>query len=222
MKNIRYMMLFGIVSLFHNGFAGVVAPKFEKDFNDLISKSKLAVVHFVDYDLLPVDKEHAAEVHDLMEQLDDLKKDFSDISHDDDFAGIVFVGVDLKSLPHMVDEYDIKDVSTFMLFKDGRPFKQRREVVKRTGMMTQDELEDWIDDHFEDFKPSVRAQQPTQQVIRYAQPTYTTRYYSRPYYGGYRPYWRRGYYGRPYGYGSGFGFGIGGRRGGFGFGIGGW
>ena len=225
MKYIRYVMLLIVTVLIQNSFARVVAPKFEQDFKDLIAKSKLAVVHFVNYDLLPEGEKQRAETDALHEQLDDLKEDFSDVSRDDDLTGVLFVGVDLRAVPDLVDDYDIKDLSTIILFKDGKPFKRRGVVVKRTGMMTQDELEDWIEDYFEDFKPAVATQQATQ-VVRYAQPVYTTSYYSRPYRRYYRPAWR-GYYGYPYGYGrrgfgwgSGFGFGIGGRRGGIGFGFG--
>jgi hypothetical protein len=136
----------------------------------------------------------------------------------------MFIGIDLRAVPDLADDYDIKDLSTIILFKDGKPFKRRGEVVKKTEMMTQDELEDWIDDYFAEFKSSVATQQSTR-VVRYTQPVYTTRYVEHPYRRYYRPAWR-GYYGYPYsygrgyGWGSGFGFRMGGRRGGFGFGLG--
>lgn len=238
MKYIRYAMLFVGMIIVQTNYAHVETPDFEKEFNDLISKSNLAVVHFVNYDVIPVGKEHATEARALTEQINDLKEDFADVSDDNEFVDVAFIAVDLRAIPDLADDYGIKDLSTIILFKDGKPFKRAGEVVKRTGIMSQEDLEYWILQYFEDFITKLRVyarnKRPIHKMTNYTYNPYELHYYYRPFSSTnwYRSYWQRPYYqkyrGRPYywrhnGYGHGMaseGIGMYGHRGGIGYGFG--
>jgi len=274
----------------------VEVPRFRSSFKNKIAKYELAVVHFVNYDILSQEEMEDQEFATKKSRLDDMKKpsveevaskmsaadiegmtkhgmtmdnmgmdkkEMPDPSHADymldmledmkesfraaadstryERANIGFIGVDLTQIPHLIEEYDLYDVSTLMLFKDGVPFKVKGKVVKTNALLTsRSKVKDFINAHFDTIIADIledlaeqERQRPQTRVTRvYSYPrrvyrTYPRHYgYGDPSWGGYwrggygwrYPYWRRyGYWGRPYG---GFGFGFGGRRGGFGIGFG--
>jgi thiol-disulfide isomerase/thioredoxin len=235
----NYGLLFVIVVIVQTSFADVQTPRSEQAFKDVLAQSKLSVVHFVDYDALPIGKEHAIEAHALTEQIKDLQEDFDEVSYNDDFSNVQFIGVGVQAIPSLRDEYNIKDLSTIILFKDGQPLKRYGEVIKRAGIVSQELLEDWIETYFGDYITKLRVyarnEKPQSRVVNYTYDPYELHYYYRPFdtTTWYRSYWERPYYrtyrGRLYywrhnGYGhgasTGEGIGIGGHRGGVGYGFG--
>ena len=203
-----YALLFVALVSIQTSFAEIETPYFEQDFKDLITKSKLAVVHFTDYDVLPVGEEHAAEAHTLTKQLKDLQEDFDEVSYNQDFSNVRFIGVGVQAIPGLKDEYDIKDLSTIVLFKDGKPFKRYGEIIKHKGIISQEVLEDWIETYFGDFiikqRVYARNKKPQHRMVNYTYDPYELHYYYRPFnsVNWYRSYWQRPYYrtyrGRPY------------------------
>jgi len=271
---IKKIFLVLLAGALFDGFAiqaKLYTPNFEKSFQNQIKRHDLAVVHFNPF---ATDEEDEPELDDMKEGFAELSQDKRYKN-----ADIAFIGVNLNNIPDLALDYDIEvpdwaaieaaedaaeangtepdeiDItqdqeSTLMLFKEGKPFTIKGKVVKHTGFMTEEEMEDFIEAYFGDFIDSILVQKraDTQQraQVRQARPAaqrvstryavgqqpatrvYRTRVYRRPY--GYygRPYF--GYWGRPWGgyrrwgygprFGLGFGFGRGYRRGGFGFGFG--
>ncbi len=258
----------------------VKIPQFRSKFKNLIIKNDLAVVHFVNYDVLPHQEEQAAkpkqktslddrtvpvaqemmhkedmddekmqepsEADYMLDTLGDMKEAFRAAAKSTRYkrANVVFIGVDVTKIPRLMEEYDLREFSTLMLFKDGIPFEFKAKVVKTHALLTsRSKIKDFIDVHFDDFIADIlediaeqERRRPRTRVTRvysYPRRRYHSGYYGYghgyPYrgygyggryrrYGGYGyPYGGYGYGGRGYG---GVGFGHYGRRGGFHIGIG--
>ncbi len=146
------------------------------------------------------------------------------------------------------DEDDIEitkeQESTIILFKEGKPFKEKGKIVKRTGFMTERQIKDFIEVHFgsiiDNLLSSKETEEREREKVREARPATKRTVYRYPagqkpgtrrYRVGYTPqrtYVRRvyrrpsyGYYGRPWGgYGWGGYGGYGWGRPGFGIGFG--
>jgi hypothetical protein len=156
-------------------------------------------------------------------------------------AGMHFlrVNVDKPQYKKVADEYNLEQLPTIMLFKDGEPDKVDGEVATLSGFTSVQEIKSFIEDNFSsDITAAIREIQQTEEpavrnvtyrVVRErprprisfgigAGYPYNDYWYGRPYgYGPYySPYWGGGWGGyRGWGrggwggYGGGVGFGIG-------------
>lgn len=249
--------------------AKLYTPEFERNFYNQLDRHDMAIVHFNPF----VEDEGSADLDRMKDAFFSLSKSDRYRDSDVGFIGVNLQKLPQLAQDYGIETSDgalleedsvpaakkqkiddkAEDVtkiasnvvseSTLILFKDGKPLKEGGKIVKRTGILTEGEIRNFIEHYFGEYidriikekrdayteRERVRVvTQPTtvRRVYRYP----TTSYYSSDYYPGYysRPYWG-GYYGRPWGggywggpgVGIGFGFG-GGRRGGFrgGFGFG--
>lgn len=222
------------------------APSTLKEFNDILARADLAVIHFNPYGLgdVPVSDE---------DTLEEMKQDFIELAQEKRYlmANVAFIGVNTARIPVLAKEYNINPEAkaTLVLFKDGNEYK---EAKRKVGYLTKGQMRAFVEKYFGDIidKLIVRRPQPQQRVVtRYSAPTsysYPINYYDNDYYPRvvtrynapisysypvdyydydyYNPRERYAYPSYGYGYpgwggwGPGIGFGIGGD--GFGFGIG--
>lgn len=193
-------------------------------------------------DLDMADMKMSRQSKEMLDSLDQMKEAFKDAAESTRYerAGVGFIGVDVTQLPELIKEYDLHQLSTVMIFKDGVPFKDQGEIIKNHELLTtRAKIKNFIDTYceklIEDILEQVDMQErerPRTRVTRvYTYPRYST-YYAPGYYGygypswgyGWRyPYWRRyGYWGPAWGgfdYG-GYGYRWGARRAGLGIGFG--
>ena len=135
-------------------------------------------------------------------------------------ADLIFLAINTRKRKTvgMDRSYGITEVPTFMLFKDGVPYKDSTgRVVAKTGFFERPALEKFINTHFKDFieknrkrNAEIRRRKAEERSFYwgwgwgypyyggYGYPYYGYPYYwGYPYYRGYYPYYR-GYYQRPY------------------------
>jgi len=185
------LLFLGVMSM----HAGVYVPKTKSEFENIISQADLAVVHFINYDLidqaLAYEKEGdeakdetsdeaqilsealAAEgcsVELLEDQLDEMKDAFKLASNSRRYqeAGVAFVGVDLRDIPAFIKEYELENIlSLVMLFKDGEPFTSRGKLVETNACITSRlKFKQFIDEYFGDYIEDAIAKQESQRQVR--------------------------------------------------------
>jgi len=240
-------------------------PAFERSFDKQIKRHDLAVVHFNPY---PKSFDEPA-LDRMIAAFKSLAK--RDRYRD---ADVAFIEVNLEAMPDLADDYDIavpdwqsieesaeealqqdaaqpedfniekSQQSTIMLFKEGKPFKEKGKVINRVGFMTKSEIEDFIAVYFASFIDSIIAEQKQEEreleqsraqreaqlratqkpiIVKQpvvtqpvvTQPVVTRRVYVDDYYPRRRRYWRGPGVGIDFGWGRG---GIGWGRGGIGWG----
>ncbi len=181
----------------------------EKSFYKLVSREELAVVMFYEKN-----KETKRDP-EMRRNIKDLEYMFRSASKKPLYreARVQFLQVNIakRKLDLLAQSFNVTQMPTFMLFKNGIPYKSDGAIVQLKGTVKREQLIAFIDEHFEErideiMKDIVEYRKQRAQVRRY-------RYYSRPYYSPYfyyRPYYnywyypyRHGYY--PYGFGFNFG-----------------
>lgn len=187
--------------------AKIHTPKSADRFQFLISMAPFAVAHFVDYDRTNKDSD-----------LDIMQNILSRLSKEAEYtkAGVIFIGVNRKTVPELFDDFSITGNSTILLFKKGDVVTKDDKQAELNGFITdkssiQNFIEEYlgsaIDKHLEKRPRKQRRVVREYPVRRSYAPVYDYGYYDDYYY----PY-DYGYYG----YGPGFSFGVGD---GLGFGV---
>ncbi len=247
------LVLFGSVRI----QAKLYDPDFERSFYKQIARHDLVVVHFNPYpegadepqlermldafvNLSKRDRYRDADVAFIevnLEKIPDLGDDYDiDVP---DWQAIEEAAEEAVQQDAAEPEGDLEieksQQSTVMLFKEGKPLKEKGKVIKRAGFMTKSEMEDFIEVYFASLidniiagkKQEERAREQVRVIktkpVVVTQPVVTRRVYTYDddYY-----YPRRRFFGPRFGIGFGFGRrgfgGIGfgrrgfGRRGGLG------
>ncbi len=221
----KYLLLvLGAISM--HCHAALYRPATVEDFHRIIGPSPITVVNFVDFN---PNQPRPANIANM-------QKVFKDVSDDTpyDRANSAFISVNLSVLPRLRTsvqglENAMQDADTIvMLFRQGVALTSNNQPVYKSGVLTKQELSNFIYTHFKsEIDARARQQQPIQPVV-YQQPPVV---YQEPQVivqepvvvrrGGYYPGPRRRWFGPWGGINIGFGGGRGfGRRGGFGPGRG--
>ncbi len=164
----------------------------ESSFNRVLDKNELVIAMFY---------------HDSRDNREQLR-DFKSAGRDEKY--VAYVSVDLKSssLDQLGDIYKVKNMPTFILFRNGRVYSERGQKAVITGEQGPSDLRNFVRDHFQDYIEDIREKKREEQRESRASVSFGVGYgypYSYgPYYG--YPY---GYYGYPYYSRPGFSFGIG-------------
>jgi len=121
----------------------------------------------------------------------DMFKEASKIFRYDD-ADLIFLAINIgkKRSEDIAATYGVRDVPTFILFKDGLPYKDASgQIIKITGHLERPQLEKFIDNY---FSKSIEKNRKRNQEIRKIKIQQSL---ARPYW-GWGGYWGWGY---PYG-----------------------
>jgi hypothetical protein len=198
------------------------APTTVAAFDKILTNFDLAVIHFNPFGIgdVPEDEEEVVE---------DMKQDFLELSQENRYRNVAFIGVNTARLPALAQRYNIDPAAkaTVVLYKDGNEYK---EAKRKTGYLTKGQMRAYVEKYFGDIIDKLATRYPSERIVtrtyqpttyRYSYPVYDYDYddsytYYYPRY-RYRPYFWGGY---PYygGWGPGFGFNVG--AGNYGFGIG--
>jgi len=124
------------------------------------------------------------------QRIKDLKKDFRDLSRNPKYkrAGFTFLAANITDHRNkdLVEDYKISKAPAFMLFLDGKPFRDAKgKVIRLHGYFKEDQIDRFIGRNFSKF---LKANRRCLAIIRQKQRMYSS--------------WYPGWYG-------GFGFGLG-------------
>lgn len=214
MEHIRGPVITGIIKRVAAGLALVLACSWGSDvqakdrldkvssirsFNKIAEKSEMAVVVFYEKD-----KKKMRDNKDLTTQVERVERIFSNVSRSFDYkeAEMVFLQVDVarKDLQGLLGDYGINTIPTYMLFKFGEPVKKGDKIAMLTGMVSSDQIRQFIDIYFKDRIKSIVEEKAKLREKR-AEENYYYGWgwgFGYPYY-----YWNYPYYG----WGAGCGYG---------------
>lgn len=155
---------------------------------------------------------------DWHENIKMLLKEYKMVSDSPFYRGsrLRFIAVDIgkKGINDLEDEFGIRTVPSFVLFKSGIPVRNdANQIVVLSGFATQERIKEFIQKYLrEDLEEQFRLEAERREELRdsYQGSLYFGVGYPYGYWGPYSPYYGWGY---PYGYyggyyGPGFGFGM--------------
>ncbi|MFC1842285.1 hypothetical protein ACFLYU_01370 [Candidatus Dependentiae bacterium] len=153
-KRLSYLILaFAIMGALKTILARRANVKSQDRFYKIISKPRynLAIVMF--YDSSKTMRREDPQEYETIKSMESIFKNTSMVFRYDD-ADLIFISVNMcnKGNAAFADVYNIKFSPTFILFKDGQPYKDKAgNMAILTGFASRARLDKFIDSHYKEL-----------------------------------------------------------------------